>query len=82
MLAYYSKHSHYEIGTRVIGISKQGLEASNGAIRRRVVDVANARTTAFDSPVAESIDDVSRRTEILDSMADADGCARIPTSFR
>ena len=82
MLAYYSKHSHYEIGTRVIGISKQEFKASHGAIRRRVVDVANARTTAFDSPVAESIDDVSRRTENLDSMADTDGCARVPTSFR
>ena len=49
--------------------------------RRRVSDVANARTSAFDSLVTETIDDVSRRTEILDSVADIDGCARIPTSF-
>ena len=48
---------------------------------RRVSDVVNARTTAFNSPVTESIDDMSRRTEILDGMAHTDGCARIPTSF-
>ena len=80
MLVYYSKHRHYETGTRVIGVSKQEDEASNGAIKRRMIDVATATTTAFDSPVTESIDDVSGKTEILDSIADTDGCARNPTS--
>ena len=45
-----------------------------------MIDVASARTTGFDNPVTESMDDVSGRTEMLDSIADTDGCARIPTS--
>ena len=45
-----------------------------------MVDVASARTTGIDNPVTESMDDVSGRTEIPDSIPDTDGCARNPTS--
>lgn len=80
MMAYYSNHRQYEIGTQVIRVSKQEAKASNGATKRRVIDIATARTTAFESPLTESIDDVSGRTDILESIADSDGCARNPTS--
>ena len=81
MMAYYSNHRQYEIGTQVLRVSKQEAKASNGATKRRVTDIATARTTAFDSPLTESINDVSGRTGILESIADTDGCARNPTSF-
>ena len=80
-MAYYSNHRHYKIGTHVIRVSKQEAKASNGATKRRVIDIATARTTASGSPLTESIDDVSGRTDILESIVDTDGCAPNPTSF-